>query len=27
MIFEDNPAGLAEYNKWVVLNKANEEVK
>ncbi|MFI5138934.1 MAG: cbb3-type cytochrome c oxidase subunit I [Sphingobacteriales bacterium] len=25
--FEDNPAGLAEYNKWVVLNKANEEVK
>jgi len=25
--FEDNPAGLAEYEKWVVLNKVNEEVK
>ena len=25
--FEDNPAGLEEYNKWVTVNKANEPVK
>jgi len=25
--FEDNPAGLEEYNKWTTANKANEEVK
>ncbi len=25
--FEDNPAGMEEYNKWTTANKANEEVK
>jgi len=25
--FEDNPEGLAEYNKWTATQKANEEVK
>jgi cytochrome c oxidase subunit I len=25
--FEDNPAGLEEYNKWAVANKVNEQVK
>jgi cytochrome c oxidase subunit 1 len=25
--FEDNAEGLAEYNKWTIANKANEEVK
>jgi cytochrome c oxidase subunit 1 len=25
--FEDNPAGLEEYTKWTIANKANEEVK
>jgi len=25
--FDDNPAGLEEYSKWAVTNKANEEVK